>query len=145
MKNFDDDIKKLWRQTEPALTSWEREEVRRNVWAKIERHKKLVRLEYGFAAAAVIIIAAVIVFNMSPTGQNGTVGDIDYYTLSVDEDELIENLDSASVVQVYSAIAGGEIDSIYNAVIEDSDPDDVFSSLPEDEQEQILLALSEQI
>lgn len=132
------DMKQLLERTDAVLTARDGERIRRGVWRKVRRHRTMVKVRYALATAAVIVIAVIATLRTSPDiGTNGW--DVALMT----NDELMQEIAQMPSGQVAAEMLEYEGDSIAEALLSDSDISDAVATLSADEQEELLLALSD--
>lgn len=139
MNYEDDDIKELLNLTTPELTTRESEFIRRGVWRKIERHKTAVKVRTTLAATAAVIIIAVI----ATIGTHEQIAENEWISV-LSEDELMEEIATAiPSEQITTELLQQDGNSISDAIIADADIEDAVATLSNEQQEELLLALSE--
>ena len=146
MKTYDEKIKKLWDETQPVLTDYERRDLINNIWARIEHRKKLALA--GKVAVSVVVMVMVVIIALNPFSEKGTSPTTNYTIyegITFYDPGLAETLATIPEEQIYEVLAAGEIDSIANAVLNENDINDALNTLTEAEQETLLLALADRI
>ena len=142
MSEFDEKkFERMWETTEPNLTPREIEKIRKGVWHRVRKHRTAVRLRTAFASTIVIIIAVIIAVN--PFSNVGNTDQNNFFIVS--EDDYWQQLEKIPEDELVYSIMSTDIDSIENALISQSSVETAVSSLSDDEQEELLVALADEM
>ena len=142
MNEFDEKkFAQMWETTEPVLTSREIEKIRSGVWSRVRKHRRAVKFRAMFATAAVIILAVLIAVN--PFSSRNDIDQSDFFIAS--KYDYWQSLEKIPEDELIYSLLETDIDSIDNALIYQSDVETAMSLLSDDEQEELLVALAEEM
>ncbi|MCD6595308.1 hypothetical protein J7L68_06515 [bacterium] len=136
-KKFDE----IWESTMSVLTPREMEKIRGGIWHKVEKHRKALKFRAVFVTTAIIIIAVIIAIDPFSSGNN--IDQNDFFVFS--EKDYWQQLEKIPEDEIIYEVIDTDIDSIANVMIYESDIESAISTLSNDEQEELLVALADEI
>ncbi|RKZ26481.1 hypothetical protein DRQ26_04345 [bacterium] len=133
-----EDIRELFERTKPVLTARDGEIIRDGVWRKFRRHRTMKKVRVAIATVAVIVIAIVATLPHSPNENDNFIA-----ISSFSDEELVEEIAQFPSYQVIVQLAGSDEAEIKDAILSEIDVESSVKALSRDEQEELLLAMSE--